>query len=113
MLAVRETSLYQLAFELSMPIGPVSRDAAMADLLRLLVTGRCGDAVTQLIGGKLTEGVSLSSKVVAHLLMKTARHYRSLPNGWRLTIIASNTSMKRCVTAFSLLSNGSCYCWKN
>jgi hypothetical protein len=36
----------------------VTRDAAMADLLRLLVTGRCGDAVTQLIGGKLTEGVS-------------------------------------------------------
>lgn len=37
--------------------GTVSRDAAMADMLRLLVTGRSGDAVGQLIGGKLTEGV--------------------------------------------------------
>ena len=29
----------------------------MADMLRLLVTGRSGDAVGQLIGGKLTDGV--------------------------------------------------------
>jgi hypothetical protein len=29
----------------------------MADLLRLLVAGRCGDAVSQFMGGKLTDGV--------------------------------------------------------
>ncbi|KAJ9108134.1 hypothetical protein QFC19_002601 [Naganishia cerealis] len=34
-----------------------SRDAAMADLLRLLIAGRCGDAVGQFMGGKLTDGV--------------------------------------------------------
>ncbi|KAJ9120779.1 hypothetical protein QFC22_002712 [Naganishia vaughanmartiniae] len=33
-----------------------SRDAVMADLLRLLVAGRCGDAVSQFMGGKLTDG---------------------------------------------------------
>ncbi|KAJ9105236.1 hypothetical protein QFC21_001601 [Naganishia friedmannii] len=33
-----------------------SRDSAMADLLRLLVAGRCGDAVSQFMGGKLTDG---------------------------------------------------------
>lgn len=29
----------------------------MADLLRLLVAGRCGEAVTLFVGGKLTDGV--------------------------------------------------------